>query len=216
MWIVTARHCIDEARAYGQEFFIRVSGRESSIDVATNVDDWHVSCRADVAVALWVSPADAKITAVPLDQFINADYKYTGASDLPVAEELASMGGQAVLVGHEIAFVGLFSQHAGTQKNLPIARFGAVSRRPAEPIQLRRPDGTVESVEGYLVESQSWGGDSGSPAFWYYPVANVRSCQTRNRKAGTAQIEDVRGLHRTFPSPWKRASSAYLAWYLRT
>jgi hypothetical protein len=113
------------------------------------------------------------ITSVPLDQFVGADYRYHGAADLPIAADIAKMGGQLVLVGHEVFFVGLFSQHAGRERNLPIARFGAVSRQPSEPISVQRSDGSIEELEGYLVEARSWGGHSGSPVFWYYPISEV-------------------------------------------
>lgn len=174
IWAVTAGHCIEEARATGENFFLRVNTKDAYIDIPTKVDDWHLSHEADVAAVLWLGPPECPITAVPLDQFIDSSYRYQGASDLPIASVIAQAGGQRVMVGHEVSFVGLFSQHAGMLRNLPIARFGAVSRLPAEPIQVERPGGRIQEVEGYLVESQSWGGHSGSPAFWYWPVANVR------------------------------------------
>jgi hypothetical protein len=76
-------------------------------------------------------------------------------------------------VGHEVFFTGLFGQHAGRLRNLPIARFGNISRLPGEPIAIRRLGNSTEEIEGYLVEATSWGGHSGSPAFWLYPVSMV-------------------------------------------
>jgi hypothetical protein len=80
--------------------------------------------------------------------------------DFPVPD------GITLSVGDDVFFVGLFSQQPGRERNLPIARFGAISRMPVEPITVRR-DETTEELTGYLVEARSWGGHSGSPVFWY-------------------------------------------------
>jgi len=170
VWVVTARHCIENARATGRPVFLRVNTKDSCIDCPTDPDDWLVSDVADVAAALWLGPKDCTITSVPLDQFIGADYRYRASMDMPgLPKELSELVG----VGHEVFFVGLFSQHAGKTRNLPIVRFGNVSRPPSEPIALKLSDDpqdeTVTNVDGWLVEARSLGGHSGSPAFWYWP-----------------------------------------------
>jgi hypothetical protein len=156
--------------------YIRVNTATRYRDIPTTPDDWHESDDADVAVALW-APTEGEgetpvLTAVPLDQFVLADYRYRGSKDFSVPGPLAEEG-QLIMVGHEVFFVGLFSQHAGTARNLPIARFGHVSRTPIEPVRVRRADGTTEAIDGYLVEARSWGGHSGSPVFWYYPGVQI-------------------------------------------
>lgn len=173
IWVVTARHCIDEARASGQQAYLRVNTLESYVDIPTSPDNWHFAHDADVALAYWLGPVECVITAVPIDQFVDADYRYRGSADLPVADKMREAGGQSVDVGHEVFFVGLFSQHAGRKRNLPIARTGSVARRPIEPVTVQRSDGSTEELEAYLVEARSWGGHSGSPVFWYYPIAEV-------------------------------------------
>jgi hypothetical protein len=169
-WVVTGRHCLEAARAEGRPMYLRVNTKDSFIDIPTQPDDWHESHGADIAVALWQGPPECRITSVPLDQFVSEDYHYHGRVEVPV---MAQLGGQAVLVGHEVFFVGLFSQHAGRFRNLPIARSGMVSRLPLEPVRIERPDGGFAEIQGYLVEARSWGGHSGSPVFWYYPGVEV-------------------------------------------
>jgi hypothetical protein len=56
--------------------------------------------------------------------------------------------------------VGLFTYHAGTQRNMPIVRYGNIAMLPDEPIQV---EGGFADV--YLVEARSIGGLSGSPVF---------------------------------------------------
>jgi hypothetical protein len=181
IWVVTARHCIAEARADGRPMSIRVNTASGIRDIPTQPDDWHEADDADVAVALYNplpgGPEDAHLegpvfTAIPLDQFVWDDYRYRGSKDFAPSGPLTSEG-QPIRAGHEVFFVGLFSQHAGKARNLPIARFGAVSRLPIEPVSVKRLGGRVEAIEGYLVEARSWGGHSGSPVFWYYPATNV-------------------------------------------
>lgn len=170
VWVVTALHCIENARAMRRQLYLRVNTKDSYIDVPTDPDDWYVSDEADVAAARWSGPAECTFASVPLDQFVDETYRYQGGQDIPL---MANAGGQPVMVGHEVFFVGLFSQHAGRLRNLPIVRFGNVSRAPLEPIAVRLSDDpadeSVTEINGYLVEALSWGGNSGSPAFWYYP-----------------------------------------------
>jgi hypothetical protein len=175
VWAVTARHCIENARATGRSVYLRANTQDSYVDVPTNPDDWYVSDEADVAAQRWLGPAECTITSVPFDQFVDEDYRYRGGQDFPGMREL---GGQVVTVGHEIFFVGLFSQHAGRLRNLPIVRFGNICRPPLEPIAVKLSDDptneSVTEITGYLVEARSWGGHSGSPAFWYFPGVHAQ------------------------------------------
>jgi len=66
-------------------------------------------------------------------------------------------------IGDEVFMVGRLIGHAGTKKNLPIARFGSVSSLPLEDLKnfcgKYRPH--------FLVEVRSVSGFSGSPVFVY-------------------------------------------------
>jgi hypothetical protein len=70
--------------------------------------------------------------------------------------------------GSDVFFTGLFAQFIGQARNYPIARFGKVAMMPAEKIPWRDTEGQpVEMVDLYLLETQSFGGNSGSPVFFY-------------------------------------------------
>lgn len=170
VWAVTARHCIEEARASKAEMAVRVNSGESHIDVPTEPDDWTGAHDSDVACCYW-SSTEGEVSALPLSQLVRSDYTYP-FGHLTFADGNAGWGPAELYVGAEVVFVGLFSQHAGVSRNLPIARFGNVSRMPREPVTVKRPWGT-EKVEGFLVEARSWGGHSGSPAWWAHPVTQV-------------------------------------------
>ncbi len=60
--------------------------------------------------------------------------------------------------------IGLFVNHAGRDRNLPIARFGNISMMPNEKVSADL-GGLITSIEAYLVECRSIGGLSGSPVF---------------------------------------------------
>jgi len=64
--------------------------------------------------------------------------------------------------GSDIFFTGLFTPHIGEHRNYPIARFGKVALVTDEKI-----DWQGVKMELYLIESTSYGGNSGSPVFFY-------------------------------------------------
>ncbi len=170
VWAVTARHCIEEARASEKPMYIRVNAGDSFVDVPTQADDWYESGEADVACLYWSNDEVAPQSVIPLGQLVDENYCYRfGKYAFGLGDEADE---QEVYLGAEIAFLGLFSQHAGKQRNLPVARFGAIARLPQEPITVARSNGN-ESIEGYLVEARSWGGHSGSPVFWAHPFTAV-------------------------------------------
>jgi hypothetical protein len=67
-------------------------------------------------------------------------------------------------VGEEVFITGLFVNHAGRKRNLPIVRAGNIAQMPEEPVYVGERFGDMEA---YLVESRSVGGLSGSPVFAY-------------------------------------------------
>ena len=70
--------------------------------------------------------------------------------------------------GSDVFFVGLFTSFYGQHKNFPIARFGRVAMISGEKIPWQdRPTEPVQEADLYLLETQSYGGNSGSPVFFY-------------------------------------------------
>ena len=54
----------------------------------------------------------------------------------------------------------------GQKKNQPIIRFGKVSLMSDEKIEWKEKDKPVKLLDLYLLECQSFGGNSGSPVFF--------------------------------------------------
>jgi Trypsin-like peptidase domain len=181
-YVVTARHCVEETE--GREFFIRINSGDQYEDLSTRADDWFLHDSADVALA-YFAPESGSYSPVleHVERFVSANF------DVSISEMLAGFqiiagevtpagtiepGDRAkVEVGHEVAFVGLLYEQPGETKNLPIARFGHVSRMPEEPIVMRRPDDSLAQIMAYLVECHSWGGTSGSPCYWLHPAQQL-------------------------------------------
>jgi hypothetical protein len=147
IYLVTAKHV---ARSLmGREFRIRANESEggSAFVRGTEEINWwtHPTDESvDVAVLGWVPPEPIEYRTVPLEMFLT--------------EEI--IRSKSIGVGDEVFMTGLFIHLVGSARNQPIVRMGSIAMMPDEPIPSE-----AGSVEGYLIESRSIGGLSGSPAF---------------------------------------------------
>ena len=171
-YAVTARHVIEDS--HEDALFVRMNRKAEHggfTEWRTGRDDWYTHDDADVAIIPFepsreIIDSGFDIIAWPTNHFVDENYR------CPVPP-FDRAGGLPVGVGHEVYIVSLFVQHAGHERNLPIARFGHISRMP-ERLQLRRwrNTGSFETV-AYLVECHSWGGYSGAPVVMLYPVTKM-------------------------------------------
>lgn len=173
-YLVTARHCLEEARAHGSgALFVRFNKKAGGfIEIETRVDDWIAHDSADVAAILalpsalpnGLTSADVETASLKLAHFVGPapDYRFEGES--------GGIGEVNIQprVGHEIFFLGLFTEHAGSERNLPIARFGHIARMP-DLIEIKHGEEWFKTI-AYLAEFHSIGGHSGSPVFFLYPM----------------------------------------------
>ena len=204
VYVVTARHCIEATQ--GREFHIRINAGDGYDDLPTRATEWFQHPSADVAAILWPPPAglpsgrhyDLKVEG--LRYFISANHDFPIDSIDPAPGSLRMVGevtpgGQIesrealpVGVGDEVIFLSLLSGQPGEDRNLPVARFGHVSRLPAEPI-LMRSGGSNLWTEAYLAECHSWGGHSGSPCYWLHPYTFLVSLpDPRPEKEGETML----------------------------
>ena len=72
--------------------------------------------------------------------------------------------------GDDLYITGLFSEHYGKQRNLPIVRSGTLAAMPAEPVADYQ---TGLEYPAYIIEARSTGGLSGSPVFVRFAVGRV-------------------------------------------
>jgi hypothetical protein len=190
-YLVTARHCVEEANAIGKAF-LRINTTEGHFDVVTKPADWVSHDSADVAAVLMLPttlPKGVKTTdldqgSIPVSTFVGPAYRFEG--------ELPGFGPVSVEIGtgDELYLFGLFSQNYGAERNLPVARSGHISRMPSE-VTLTSNETNFQII-AYLAELLSWGGISGSPVFFRHPI--LLETQAENTSFELAHISALLGF----------------------
>lgn len=66
-------------------------------------------------------------------------------------------------VGDEVFLTGLFANHYGSQRNIPVIRAGNIATMPEEKVHTEK----LGDIDAYLIEVRSISGLSGSPVFAY-------------------------------------------------
>jgi len=152
-YLVTARHNIELAKS--QQLYASVNqGAMGSDRVAKwlpiTTDVWFTgdSDSIDIAIADWRPDSTDyhSYKGILTDNFIE------GPPDGSPPFEL--------MPGLETATIGLFSYHPGQDRHTPIVRSGNLAAIPSDPIS-----SGLGPASGYLIESRSVGGLSGSPVF---------------------------------------------------
>src|ERR1700694_3691164 len=150
LYLVTAKHALDEAIRGKQPLEIRLNKRHGGAEYITleAEDKWGRSTETDVAILpIVVDSAIFEFEALPLRM-------------LATAEKLSQ---HAIGLGDELFSIGLFNLRTGKQRNLPIVRTGISSALPSEMLTEKgKPP-----YHAYLAEMRSISGLSGSPVFVY-------------------------------------------------
>ena len=178
-YVVTARHVVQFSRPHGP-LFLRLNRLDGSYeDIATNQDDWIEHDGTDIAITRAPFEPGYDVVFVPVTDFADQDYVDTNR----------------LTEGDSVFFIGLFSLHPGRERVQPIARFGAISLMPREKVsvQLDPASEATTAVDAYLVEGQSWGGSSGSPAFVYFTRTGRQNVVTLGSTPRPALLGVVHG-----------------------
>ncbi len=164
IYAVTAQHILDMTEDMGP-LFVRMNTFTGYWDFEAPHSRWVRHESTDVAVVRVGVPHDADLLSLH-QNFLLTDQMVIDHKVGP---------------GDELFFTGLFSEHPGRTRVIPIMRFGMLSMMPHEPITVKDLR-VAKEIDAYLVEARSWGGHSGSPAFVYYPadrMGNSISVATR-------------------------------------
>lgn len=166
LYAITARHVIVAANRESEDkrILLKVNSRDGGPKLlATSFSDWSVHSDPYVDVAVY-----------SFSDWQGLDFRTIGSESLATASVMQQQG---IGIGEEIFLVGLFSEHAGKKKNIPIVRVGNIAAMPEEQIETKMGRDIV-NIDAYLVECKSIGGLSGSPVFvhidaknqvpWYY------------------------------------------------
>jgi hypothetical protein len=160
-YLVTARHVLkNEQGAFFERIFVRVNDRHHGsgfipIDLVPGGDKQNLFVHDDPTVDI------AVLVGWP-DQ--NAfDFLAIPTSLIKSKEEFKK---STIRAGSDVFFAGLFAYHLGDTINTPIFRFGRVAMITDDRIRWQEASKPPEMVELYLLETMSFGGNSGSPVFF--------------------------------------------------
>lgn len=166
-YLVTARHVLQDQTG---KMYQSVAVRLNRIDGKADLIELKLGAGG---APIFTHPTDntvdlAVIPALP-DQKIY-DMKFLPDDFLTTKESFKSLN---LGEGADIFFEGLFTSYIGQERNYPISRFGRVAMIPAERVPWRERNKPVEFLDLYLMESQSYGGNSGAPVFYYLGADRV-------------------------------------------
>jgi hypothetical protein len=156
VYLVTAKHVLqDKNKCWRSHVFLRLNRHDGTLGwllcplsaAGTNKNVFiHPDAGVDLAV-FGCAPAQ--------DTY---DYTILGDSLLTTKPLFKQLG---IREGTEVFFTGMFVNHLGTKRNLPLFRFGRVSLVSDEPVYF---NGQFRDL--YLIEANSFGGNSGSPVYF--------------------------------------------------
>jgi Trypsin-like peptidase domain len=155
-YIVTAKHVLlnDSNNKFYDTFYLRVNSKNGYSQIRTvalipkeknkNIFT-HKDSTVDIAVVKYLTTQDDDIDFLDQSHILSKeDYFLTAVSE-----------------GAETVFAGLFVNHPGKLQIQPIMRFGKIALIPNERIYTA--NGLSEVI---LIESDSYGGNSGSPVYY--------------------------------------------------
>lgn len=160
VYAVTAKHVLEadhDTHRFFDQIFIRVNTKDGksrmlNVDLFTEGSKKNVFLHEDSTVDI------AVIRAHPDDE--KDEFKLLPVNLIMTKDEVKTLG---ITEGSEVFFTGLFTSHVGQRRNNPIVRFGRMALMTDEKILWDKN----QMVELYLVESASYGGNSGSPVFLF-------------------------------------------------
>ena len=159
VYAITAYHCICD---YAESDVITIrahdKGGSSYQDIETKKSEWISHPDTDVAIC--------DVTQRYSDSGVQSfSFEYLKPSD-PSKPSYAL----ALWEGDDVFTIGLFDMFAGERRIQPIARYGKVALRPNEKVLISmKPDPKVLTpIDAYLIEMETWEGQSGSPVFAYF------------------------------------------------
>lgn len=143
-YVITNRHNVD-GQSFPAASWVRINTHDKKKPVDCFEGDWS-----------WSETDDIAACELP---FHRAYYRYDHIDTVFFLTE-DQVSDLRVGLGDDLFMVGRFINHDGTEKNIPVVRFGTIAMMPQEPIIA---DGKPQ--ESFLIEIRTIPGFSGSPVF---------------------------------------------------
>jgi len=156
-YFVTARHVLqDESGNFLSRIVLRLNklnGTATYTEYPINPENifTHTDDTVDIAV-IPMTPSPSEV-----------DYKFIPHNLISTQKTIKDL---QIEEGDDVFFTGLFTSYMGTNQNHPILRFGKVALLTDEKIEWKEKGKPPMSTNLYLMECQSFGGNSGSPVFF--------------------------------------------------
>jgi hypothetical protein len=156
-YLVTAKHVLQDSNGnFYPEILIRLNTKDGSselIPILLNYTSIFVHDEKDVDIAVLPCLPNENIF-----DFLLIPDKIITNQDMVKQQQISE--------GDDVFFAGLFTSHVGQKRNQPIIRFGKVALLSDEKIEWKEKDKPPKFLDLYLLECQSYGGNSGSPVFF--------------------------------------------------
>jgi hypothetical protein len=162
-YLVTAKHMVvanpkDLSSSLVSNLWVRVNMKSGGtsmykLDLVVSGKDQTLFFNSDPSV-------DVAVFAIRPTDIDNMDLEFLPENMLITADDFKSLN---IGVGTDMFFTGMFTSFLGEKRSSPIVRFGKLAMIPDEKIALPG----LPAAEGYLMEAFSFGGNSGSPVFFY-------------------------------------------------
>lgn len=155
-YFVTAKHVTMKNDVLLSEIIIRMNNKDGGISytkVSLDTKNIFQHDEKEVDLVVMIVPINDKqisFKSIPLDIIFTH-------------EQIIETG---IGAGDEAFFSGLFEHHLGTNRNEPIYRFGKISLINDEKIGWKEAGKIPIQVNLYLIDCDSFGGNSGSPVFF--------------------------------------------------
>jgi hypothetical protein len=158
VYLVTAKHVLTDANGkYFDEVGVRLNtlaGKSELLRLPLGANVFTHPSEEDVDIAVVPALPDQKVF----------DFKFLPEEMLTTKAGFTEM---KIGPGSDVFFAGLFTGFLGQNRSYPIARFGRVALVTDEKVPWQEPGHPQQMLDLYLLETQSFGGNSGSPVFFY-------------------------------------------------
>ena len=157
--LVTAKHILAKMWETNPSelVYLRVNSKNGTRDfIDTTRSQWifHPDPTVDIAILPYIKVSDVDYLPYPLVRALTTEI----------------INKEHIDIGDEVFLPGLFVEHTGERKNIPIVRIGNIAAMPDEQVETK-----YGMMDAYLIECRSIGGLSGSPVF-----ANLGSTRVIN------------------------------------
>ena len=158
VYLITAKHVLykPDTTEFLDKVFVRINKRKGG----SKINPIPIRVEGENKTVFFHSDPTVDIVAIPfLPDQTRFDFKFLPDEYITTQEDYNKLH---IREGSDVFFTGLFKPYLGSKKNYPIVRFGRVALVTDEKIEWQ---GKLMSL--YLIEAGSYGGNSGSPVFFY-------------------------------------------------